>query len=171
MQHEFTQEYHNMLSDYIVLNMRSAQLLATTKYTGFVRWHQRNEVIYNKFNRKITKYIANMYGEASSPYQVTTMSYSMPSSIESHLNAWKNQLESMKEITYKLYCLACEASDLILAHQFNKLNKTVVNELFELKRVMQRIKGIPENDLMFVNKEIHDYFEHDMKCKKINFSI
>ncbi|MEG2831730.1 MAG: hypothetical protein RR923_03015 [Bacilli bacterium] len=168
---KFTQEYYDILMEYIGLNQRSIMLLSTTKYTGFVRWHNRNHEIYDNLNNKITKYISNMYGEYSTTKPITTYNYAMPTNIISHIDSWIGILESMKNTSYELYEMACNESDLVLAGYFKKLNKMVINEIFQLKRLLKRFKDATQTDISYVNKIIHDYFEKNKKCKWIDLSL
>lgn len=169
--YNFTQSYYDCLMEYVAFNQRSSGLLATTKYTGFVRWHERNHEVYDKCNEEITKYIANMYCEFATPKAIANFNYSMPSDILSHIGNWKSMLEPMRMYTKKMYDEACECGDFCLADKFKSLNKTINNECFELKRVLRRLKNASETDVMIVNKEIHDYFEKDMECAFIDMSM
>lgn len=169
--HEFTQKYYDDIMEYVALNQRCVGLMATTKYTGLVRWHNRNHEVYDGFNEKITKYIANMYDEYAEPKPITMSAYRMPNDIMAHLKTWHGALEPMKISTYNMYKEACEIGDFILADMFKCLNKVVNNELFTLKRVMWRLNGVSVDSIMYVNKLIHDYFENEPNCKEIDISL
>lgn len=169
--HDFTQKYYDTIMDYVGLNQRSAGLMSTTPYTGFVRWHNRNHDVYDKFNKCLTKYIANMYGEYATPKMVETYNYTLTGGLTGHLKAWYDATEHIKKVTKMLYDEACEASDFVLADKFKHINKTAVNECFSLRRLMQRLEKSDETDRMIVNKIIHDWFEEHPDCEEIDLSL
>ena len=169
--HKFTQEYYDCIMEYVAFNQRSAGIISTTKYTGLVRWHERNHSVYDHFNKKITKYIGNMYDEYATPKPVDSFSYSMGGNMMTHIETWHNKLLPMREKTKDLYYDACNESDFCLAGIFKHLNKTANNEILYLKRFAMRLKGAGESDIMIVNKIIHDYFEANPYCEEIDLSI
>ncbi len=169
--HEFTQRYYDDIMNYVGLNQRAMGLLAPTKYTGLVRWHKRNHEVYDHINEKITKYIGNMYDEYATPKSVSTYNYTINGDILTHIKAWKSSLEPMMMSTYEMYSEACKIGDFILADKFKCLNMIVTNEVFALKRLIQRLTGASQDAVMYVNKIIHDYFESSPDCKEIDLSL
>lgn len=169
--HKITQGYYDMIMDYVGLNQRSVGLLSTTKLTGLVRWHKRNHELYDDYNEWFTKWIGNYYDVYAEPKMVETYNYTVDGNIDNHLNSWYNALMPMKKKTMELYEESKEKGDGIMACKFLELNKVVVNECFQLKRLMRRLKSANETDLMIVNKIIHDYFQENPKCKEIDLSL
>lgn len=170
--HKFTQGYYDLIMDYVGLNQRSMALLSTTRLTGFVRWHKRNHEVYDAFNERITKWVGNYYDEYAEPKMVETYKYTLQGkTVTPHLQAWYNFLMPMKEKTMAFYEEAKAAGDGILACMFFELNKVVVNECFELKRLLRRLENADETQLMWINKTIHDYFEEHPDCEKIDLSL
>lgn len=169
---KLTQQYYDLCMGYVGLNQRCAALFAPTPYTGMLRWHERNHELYDDFNRHLTKYIGNMYGEYAEPKPVTTYGYKMPASMIEHIDAWANYLHGMKDVTAEMYAEARDvAHDFCLACTMMDINKCVCNELFALSRLRRRIKGMPESELLLVNKEIHDYFHEHQDTKCIDLSM
>lgn len=169
---KLTQQAYDLCMEYVGLNMRSAAGFASTPYTGMYRWHERNHEVYDGFNRKLTKYIGNMYGEQPVPKAVESYGYRLPSSMMTHIDAWIAHLAPLKAVTAEMYTEARDvAHDFELAGCMVDINKAVCNELFALSRLRRRINGLPESELLLVNKEIHDYFQAHPDCAHIDLSL
>lgn len=170
--HKFTQNSYDMIMDYVGLNQRAMGLLSTTKHTGLVRWHKRNHEIYDKFNEWITKWIGNYYDEYATPKMVETFNYMLQGkTITPHLQAWYGALMPMKKATMDMYEEAKSIGDGVLACKFFDLNKTIVNECFELKRLLRRLENETDTGYMIINKIIHDEFEKHPECEWIDLSL
>lgn len=169
---KLTQQYYDLCMNYVGLNQRCAALFAPTPYTGILRWHERNHEVYDGFNRHLTKYIGNLYGEYAIPKVVETYGYKMPSSMLAHVDGWAAYLKPLKDVTAEMYSEARDvAHDFELAGMMIDMNKCVCNEILALSRLRRRINGLPESELLLVNKEVHDYFQGHHDCKCIDLSL
>ena len=78
----------------------------------------------------------------------------------------------MKEKSCEMYSEAKEtAHDFILAEKFVKMNMCIGNEILYLTRFRRRIEKMPESELLYVNKELHNYFEDHPDILELDFSI
>lgn len=169
---ELTQKSYDLCMDYVGMNMACAVQFAPLPYTGLVRWHERNHEVYDEFNKKITKYVGNVYGELPKYSAPSTYNYSLPGSMIEHIDYWTSYLTNLKLASHEMYEEAKKtAHDFLLADMFICMNKTVANEILYLTRLKRRIAKMPESELLLVNKILHDYFEKNPDCKELDFSL